>query len=324
MPSNSDVENLIIIGSGPAGWTAGIYSARGNLRPLLFSGDGGRGFEVGGQLTTTSEVENFPGFAHGIQGPDLMKAMRGQAERFGCRVVEENVTAVDFRSRPFTVRVGDSVHRAHTVVIATGSTPRRLGIPGEDEFFGGRGVSTCATCDGAFFKEKTVVVVGGGDTAMEEATYLTHHAAKVYISHRRRELRASKIMRERALANPKIEFLWATQIVAVQGDAFVQSVRVHDVESGKERDLPLDGLFLAIGHLPNTKLFEGQIELDANGYVVTDNRQRTNVEGVWAAGDVQDHRYRQAITAAGTGCAAAIEAERWLEHARAQKGQAKG
>lgn len=320
---HADVENVIIIGSGPAGWTAGIYAARGKLQPLLFSGDGSRGYEVGGQLTTTSEVENFPGFAHGIQGPELMKAMRAQAERFGCRVVEENVTSVDFTVRPFAVRVGETAYRSHTVIVSTGSTPRRLGIPGEDEFFGGRGVSTCATCDGAFFKDKTVVVVGGGDTAMEEASYLTHHAAKVYISHRRRELRASKIMRERALANPKIEFLWATQIVSVHGDAFVQSVRLREVETGKERDLPVDGLFLAIGHLPNTQLFQGQLQLDESGYVVTDNRQRTNVEGVWAGGDVQDHRYRQAITAAGTGCAAAIEAERWLELARARKGQAK-
>ncbi|MBI4617830.1 MAG: thioredoxin-disulfide reductase [Planctomycetes bacterium] len=310
------IENVIIIGSGPAGWTAGLYTGRGNLSPLLFSGSGERGYEIGGQLTTTSEVENFPGFPRGIHGLELMKAFEAQALRFGCRVVRENVTAVDFKVRPLVVSTAEETYRAHTAILCTGSTPRRLGIPGEDEFFGGRGVSTCATCDGAFFKDRVVCVVGGGDTAMEEATYLTHHASKVYLVHRRKELRASKVMQERALANPKIEFLWETLPVAVSGNDFVEAVRLANVKTGAEREIPIDGFFLAIGHLPNTSIFAGQIELDEAGYIVTDKRQRTSVEGVLAGGDVQDHVYRQAITAAGTGCAAAIEAERYLETAK--------
>lgn len=307
-----NVEKVIIIGSGPAGWTAGIYTARGSLEPLLIAGDGSRGFEVGGQLTTTTDVENFPGFASGIEGPPLMKAMEEQAVRFGCRVVKENVTAVDLSVRPFVVTAAGTGYRAHALILSTGSTPRRLGIPGEDEFFGGRGVSTCATCDGAFFRGKTVALVGGGDTAMEEATYLTHHADRVHVLHRRDELRASKIMQDRALANDKIEFHWSTIPTEITGSQFVEGVRLRNVKTDEEQLLAVDGFFLAIGHLPNTDLFAGQLELDPNGYIATDRHQRTSVEGVFAGGDVQDHRYRQAITAAGTGCAAAMEAEWYL------------
>lgn len=309
----STIENVIIIGSGPAGWTAAIYNARANLSPLVIAGSGERGFERGGQLTTTTEVENFPGFSEGIDGAQLMAEMESQAVRFGARVLSENVTRIDFSQRPFRVESASGPFLAHTLVLATGSTPKRLGIPGEDEFFGGRGVSSCATCDGAFFTGKTVAVVGGGDTAMEEASYLTHHAAKVYVCHRREELRASKIMQERVLKNPKIEVLWKTVVDEVLGTDFVESLRLRNVDDDSARDLPVDGMFLAIGHIPNSGLFEGAIHLDEEGYVLTDEHQHTNIEGVFVAGDLADHRYRQAITASGTGCKAGIEAERFLE-----------
>jgi thioredoxin reductase (NADPH) len=301
--------NLIIIGSGPAGWTAAIYAARAELQPLIFEGP-----EPGGQLMTTTEVENFPGFPQGILGPELMANMREQAKRFGAEIISENVTAVDFSSRPCKVTAGDKVYEAKTIIISTGASARRLGLESEKKLFG-KGVSACATCDGFFFKGKKVAVVGGGDAAMEEANFLTRYADKVYLVHRSDTFRASKIMQERAFGNPKIEVLRNTVVADVLGvDAgHVTGVRLKDAQSGELRDLEVDGMFTAIGHEPNTALFKGFIDLDEKGYIKTvPGSTRTNLQGVFAAGDVQDYKFRQAVTAAGSGCMAALEAEKYL------------
>jgi thioredoxin reductase (NADPH) len=304
------MRNVVIIGSGPAGYTAAIYTARALLEPLVVAG-----YQAGGQLMLTTEVENFPGFPEGIQGPELMERMRQQAERFGAEVVWKDATAVDFSTWPYRVQVGSTWVEAKTVIIATGARPRMLEVPGEREWLG-RGVSTCATCDGAFFREQVVGVVGGGDSAIEEALFLTRFASRVYVIHRRDKLRASKIMQDRAFRNPKIAFLWNTVVEAIHGEPSkgVTGVTLRDTQTGERREFPLDGLFVAIGHVPNTDLFRGQVELDERGYIVVDRRLRTNKPGVFAAGDVVDFIYRQAITAAGMGCMAAIEAERYLSN----------
>ncbi|SIO90727.1 thioredoxin-disulfide reductase [Nocardiopsis sp. JB363] len=307
----SDVRNVIIIGSGPAGYTAAVYAARAELRPLVFEGS----ITAGGALMNTTDVENFPGFPDGIMGPDLMDNLRKQAERFGAELVPEDVTEVELSKPVKEVTVGGETFLAHTVILATGSGYRELGVPGEKEL-SGRGTSWCATCDGFFFRDQDIAVVGGGDTAMEEALFLTRFAKSVTIVHRRGELRASKIMAERAFANDKIKFIWDTEVVQVLGEDRVNGLKVRDRNSGEESTLDVTGLFVAIGHDPRVELFEGQIELDDEGYVKADfPSTRTNIEGVFAAGDVVDHQYRQAITAAGTGCSAALDAERYLaEH----------
>jgi thioredoxin reductase (NADPH) len=306
--AEAKIESVIIIGSGPAGLTAAIYAARANLQPLMIEG-----YETGGQLMTTTEVENYPGFTHGIQGPELMAVTRAQAERFGTRFVSRNVTKVDFSSRPFKIWVENELHQARAVIISTGATAKYLGLENERRLLG-RGVSACATCDGAFFKNVPVAVVGGGDTAMEEANFLTRFASKVYLIHRRSEFRASKIMAERVLKNPKVEVIYDTQLVDVIGDKGVNAARLKNLKTGEETSLPVEGVFIAIGHKPNTDLFKGILEMNDVGYLVTgDKSTYTSIEGVFAAGDVQDPIYRQAITAAGTGCMAAIDAERWLE-----------
>jgi len=302
------VENVIIIGSGPAGLTAAIYAARANLKPLMIEG-----YESGGQLMTTTEVENYPGFAHGIQGPELMTVTRQQAERFSTRFITRNVTKVDFNSRPMQVWVENEVYKTNAVIISTGATAKYLGLENERRLLG-RGVSACATCDGAFFKNQVVAVVGGGDTAMEEANFLTRFASKVYVIHRRHEFRASKIMADRVLQNPKVEVIWDTAVLDVMGDKSVTGIRLQNLKTKAESTMDLDGLFVAIGHKPNTDLFQGLLEMNEVGYLVTKGRTTyTSAEGVFAAGDVQDPVYRQAITAAGTGCMAAIDCERWLE-----------
>jgi thioredoxin reductase (NADPH) len=301
---------VVIIGSGPAGLTAGLYAARANLRPLLIEG-----LEAGGQLMLTTMVENWPGFRDGIMGPDLMGEMRAQAERFGTDIVQSNVTAVDARNRPFTVTLSDGkTITTESLIIATGASAKWLDI-GSDRRLSGHGVSTCATCDGYFFRGRPIAVVGGGDSAMEEAIYLTKFASKVTVIHRRDTLRASKIMQDKAFANPKIEFIWNSEIVDVKdvGKGEVTGVVVRNLKTGMTSDLAVDGVFIAIGHTPNTSLFKGQIELDPAGYIITHAGTRTSVPGVFAAGDVQDHVYRQAVTAAGSGCMAAIDAERYLE-----------
>lgn len=307
--SQNNIEKLIIIGSGPAGLTSAIYSARANLQPLMIEGE-----EAGGQLMITSEVENYPGFAHGITGPELIAVMREQAQRFGTRFLTENVTQVDFSARPFKVWIGKKLHQAHSVIITTGASAKWLGLDSE-KTYRNRGVSACATCDGAFFRNVEVAVVGGGDTAMEEANFLTRFASKVYLIHRRDSFRASKIMVDRALKNPKIEVIWNSEVVEVVGDEkSMNALRIKNLVSGTVTEKKLQGLFLAIGHKPNTDLFKQWLELDETGYIKTKpGSSYTNVEGVFAAGDVQDHVYRQAITAAGTGCMAAIDVERWLE-----------
>jgi thioredoxin reductase (NADPH) len=309
----SAVHDVVIIGSGPAGLTAAIYTARANLAPLVIEGElSSTGDQPGGQLMLTTDVENYPGFVEGIQGPELMHAFRAQAARFGADFLTEKATRVDFSVRPFVVEVADATFRARSVIVSTGAKAKMLGLDDERRLLG-HGVSTCATCDGFFFRGETIAVVGGGDSALEEATFLTKFADKVYVIHRRDQLRASKIMQDRALRNDKIEFVWNSVVVGVEGDTLLEGLRVKDVHTGEERTLAVAGLFVAIGHVPNTSLFVGQLDMDENGYLLTTTGTRTNVEGVFAAGDVVDHVYRQAITAAGTGCMAAIDAERWLE-----------
>lgn len=306
---SEDLRKVAIIGSGPAGLTAAIYAARGDLHPIMIEGT-----LAGGQLMLTTEVENYPGFIDGIMGPDLMGAMRKQAERFGTEFLTDNVTEVDFSERPFTIRTSDRVIKAETVIISTGASARMLNVPGEKELLG-HGVSTCATCDGFFFRDKDLIVVGGGDSAMEEATFLTKFATKGTVVHRRDSLRASKIMQDRAFANDKLEWKWNSTVSEVYGDGKVEGVKLTDTVTGEVTDFPTGGVFIAIGHDPNTKLFEGKLEL-AGGYIVTKpGTSETSVPGVFAAGDVVDFSYRQAITAAGMGCMAAIDAERWLEAA---------
>ncbi len=302
------VRNVIIIGSGPAGLTAAIYAGRANLSPLLVEG-----VQAGGQLVLTTEVENYPGFHHAIMGPELIKEMRAQAGRFGTEFLQGDVTSVDLKRHPLTL----SINEEHTIetralIIAAGASANMLGLPSERRLLG-HGVSTCATCDGFFFKEKELIVVGGGDTAVEEAIFLTKFATRVTLVHRRGELRASKIMQDRARRNPKIGFIWNTVVEEILGDPLVTGVRLKDVKTGTIRELPCAGVFVAIGHSPNTKLFAGQLALDAAGYIKTQDGAKTSVPGVFAAGDVQDHVYRQAITAAGSGCMAAIDCERYLE-----------
>ena len=300
--------NLVIIGSGPAGLTAAIYAARANLTPLLIEG-----WQAGGQLTSTTEVENYPGFAKGIMGPELMKEMRSQAERFGTVFKTGDVTSVDLQTRPFKVMVdGEETLETKTLIVATGASPITLGLSNEKRLWG-YGVSSCATCDGFFFKGKELVVVGGGDSAMEEATFLTKFATKVSVIHRRDKLRASKIMQDRAMKNEKIAFVWNSVVEDVLGQDVVTGVRIRNVITGKVWDLPCAGFFLAIGHRPNTALFTGQLKMNGAGYLLTTHGTATNIPGVFAAGDVQDFHYRQAITAAGTGCMAAIDAEHFLE-----------
>jgi len=303
-----EVRNLIIVGSGPAGYTAAVYAARANLKPLVVEG-----VTSGGALVTTTEVENFPGFPDGINGPELMDSMRKQAERFGAEFVTDDASRVALDGPVKSVWVGEDEYRARAVILATGSAWRPLGVPGEQELLG-RGVSSCATCDGFFFRNENIVVVGGGDSAMEEATFLTRFATKVTIIHRRDEFRASKIMAERALTNEKIEVRWNSVVTGVvDAGGKVGGIRVRDTKSGEETELPVAGVFVAIGHDPRSELFRGQVDLDDEGYVkVAAPSTRTNIEGVFAAGDVVDHTYRQAITAAGTGCAAALDAERFI------------
>lgn len=303
------VRNVIIIGSGPAGYTAAIYAARADLAPLVFEGH-----QYGGALMTTTEVENFPGFVEGIQGPQLMEDLRGQADRFGAELVPADVTEVDLNANPKVVKVGDDTHLAKTVIVATGSKYRYLGLDNEARLLG-RGVSACATCDGFFFRDQDIVVVGGGDSAMEEATFLTKFAKTVTIVHRREELRASKIMQNRARDNDKIKWKLGTTVSEVLGDEKVAGVELTTIDSGETEKLNVTGMFVAIGHDPRSELFVGQLKLDEAGYVVVDHpTTTTNIDGVFACGDVVDHTYRQAITAAGTGCSAAIDAERWLAH----------
>jgi len=304
-----DVREVIIIGSGPAGLTAAVYTARANLKPLIIEGH-----EAGGQLMLTTTVENFPGFTDGILGPELMGAMRGQAERFGAEIIQGQVAAVNLLERPFVVRTDEAEYRAKSLIIATGASARLLGLPGERKLMG-HGVSTCATCDGFFFRNKPIAVIGGGDSALEEAIYLTRFASKVTLIHRRDALRASKIMQDKAFANPKIEFRWNSVVEDVKDveKGFLTHLVLRDRVTGEVSDLPVDGAFVAIGHTPNTSLFAGQLEMDSNGYLLTHSGTRTNVPGVFACGDVQDHIYRQAITAAGSGCMAALDAEHYLD-----------
>jgi thioredoxin reductase (NADPH) len=305
--------DVIIIGSGPAGYTAGVYTSRARLGTLIISGT-----LPGGQLMTTSEVENYPGFPSGIFGPELMMNMRQQASRFGAVVVDDEVVQVDFKKKPFSVSTHSETYSAEAVIACTGASPRKLGIPAEQEF-SGRGVSYCATCDGPFFKGEDIVVVGGGDTAIEEATFLTKFGKSVKIVHRRDSLRASKILQDKALENPKIEFMWNSVISDIKGNKKVGTVLVKNLENGKEQSVDAGGLFVAIGHEPNTSIFKGQLDLDDKGYIALKNHTRTSVEGVFAAGDVHDHRYRQAVTAAGFGCMAAIDVERWLSERHIKK-----
>jgi thioredoxin reductase (NADPH) len=318
MPAN-DVHRVIILGSGPAGLTAAVYTARANLAPLVLEGEpSSTSDQPGGQLMLTTDVENYPGFPDGIMGPELMMRFRQQAERFGARLRPEKATRVDLSTRPFGVWVGDPdaaepSYRAEAIIVATGARSLMLGLPNESRMIG-HGVSTCATCDGFFFRDQDIAVVGGGDSAMEEAIFLTKFARSVTVIHRRDQLRASKIMQDRAFANPKIRFLWDSVVTEVDGADRVEGVRVRNVRTGDESTIEVTGLFVAIGHQPNTDLFKGQLEMEDSGYLVTQTGTTfTNVDGVFAAGDVQDHRYRQAVTAAGSGCAAAIDLERWLE-----------
>ena len=311
--STSETRDVIIIGSGPAGLTAAIYTARANLRPLVFEGAlSSTGAQPGGQLMLTTEVENYPGFVDGIQGPELMGAMRAQAARFGAEFVTDKIDRVDLSSRLGKVWVGDAEYRGRAVIVATGARAKMLGLDNERRLIG-HGVSTCATCDGFFFRGHTIAVVGGGDSALEEANFLTKFADKVYVIHRRDSLRASKIMQERSFKNEKIEFLWDSVPVALHGDDSLTGVTLKNVKTGERSELPITGMFVAIGHHPNTNLFVGQLAMDDASYLLTHRGTHLNVEGVFAAGDVQDRTYRQAVTAAGSGCMAAIDAERCLE-----------
>lgn len=301
-------EKVLIIGSGPAGLTAAIYAARAELNPLMIEG-----VSRGGQLMITTDVENYPGFPDGIQGPDLMEQMRKQAERFGTRIVSSDVTAVDFSERPFKVSVGGDDYTADSIIISTGASARWLGIPGEERLLG-HGVSACATCDGFFFREKPLIVVGGGDTAMEEALFLTKFASKVTVVHRRDEFRASPIMVKRLLDHPDIDVIWDSVVDEVLGDTLVTGAKIRNVKTDEVTDFATDGFFVAIGHDPNTKIFDGVLDLDKEGYIVTaPGQSETSIEGVFAAGDVTDKIYRQAVTAAGMGCQAALDAQRWLD-----------
>ncbi len=315
----NDVRDVVIVGSGPAGLTAAIYTARANLRPLVIEGaPSSTSDQPGGQLMLTTDVENYPGFVDGILGPDLMGRFRSQAERFGAEFLTTKADRVDLSERPFRVWAPDpstgleTEFRAHALIVSTGARSLMLGLESERRLIG-YGVSTCATCDGFFFRGQSIAVVGGGDSAMEEAIFLTKFAESVVVIHRRKELRASKIMQDRAFKNPKIRFLWDTVVTDVIGDSKVEGIRLRNVMTDEETDLPVTGLFVAIGHAPNTDLFAGQLDMDETGYILTGDGTRTNVEGVFACGDAQDHVYRQAITAAGSGCMAAIDAERWLE-----------
>ncbi|MCH8324211.1 MAG: thioredoxin-disulfide reductase [Thaumarchaeota archaeon] len=297
---------VIIIGAGPAGYTAGIYSARARHDTLIISG-----ILPGGQLVNTTDVENYPGFENGIMGPDLMMVWRKQTERMGATIVDDEVVKVDFKNKPFKVSTASTEYQADAVIIGTGANPRKLGLEGEQSF-AGKGVSYCATCDGPFFRNLELVVAGGGDSAMEESTFLTKFATKVHIVHRRKELRASKVMQERAFNNPKIQFHWNSEIEEINGNEKVQHVILKDIQSNEKTKLEVGGVFVAIGHEPNTKLFQDQMELDEQGYIVLKNHTETSVPGVFAAGDVHDHRYRQAVTAAGYGCMAAIDVDKYL------------
>ena len=305
----SKVEPVVIIGSGPAGYTAAIYAARAQLSPILLEGS----VTAGGALMNTTEVENFPGFQKGIMGPALMEEMRAQAEKFGTRFVTDDAVKVDLKGDVKTIQDGSgNTYLAKSVILATGSGYKKIGLP-KEETLSGRGVSYCATCDGFFFKEQAIAVVGGGDSALEEATFLTRFASKVYLIHRRNELRASRIMQQRAQNDPKIEFVWNSQVIDILGEEKVTGVRIKDTVTGDEKNIELTGLFVAIGHVPRSELLIGQIDLDANGYVkIQSDSTKTNIEGVFACGDLVDHVYRQAITAAGTGCQAALDAERFL------------
>lgn len=303
------VHEVVIVGSGPAGYTAAIYAARAEMKPIVIAGQ----LDAGGALMTTTDVENFPGFAEGVQGPELMATMQAQAERFGAEILFEDAVAVDLEGAVKTVTLEDgTVYRAKALIIATGSAYRELGVEGEKRL-SGKGVSWCATCDGFFFKDKEIVVVGGGDSAVEEATFLTRYGTQVTLVHRRDELRASKIMARRAESDPKLRFAWNAEVASINGEEQVESVTLRDTVTGEERTLPTSAVFEAIGHVPRSELFRGKLELDEQGYIVVQGRTtRTSVEGVFAAGDVVDHTYRQAITAAGSGCQAALDAERWL------------
>ena len=304
----TDVRDVIVIGSGPSGYTAALYAARARLRPLVFEGS----VTSGGALMKTTDVENYPGFPDGVIGPDLMDSMRKQAERFGAELIADDVTEVDLTVDPKVVNVGGDTYLAKTVIIATGSSYRQLNVPGED-LLSGHGVSWCATCDGFFFREQDIAVVGGGDSAMEEATFLTRFARSVTVIHRRDALRASKIMQDRAFANPKVKFAWDSEVVEILGEDRVTGVRLRNTKTREESELAVTGIFVAIGHDPRSELFTGQLPTDPEGYLLVDQPStRTAIEGVFAAGDVVDHTYRQAVTAAGTGCAAALDAERWL------------
>lgn len=305
---DNSIENTIILGSGPAGLTAALYAARANLHPLMIEGE-----EPGGQLMTTTDVENFPGFPKGVMGPELMQVMREQAERFGTRFITKHATQVDLKTRPFKITVGDQTYLAKTLIVSTGASAKYLGLPNERQLIG-KGVSACATCDGAFFKNVEVCVVGGGDTAMEEANFLTRFASKVHLVHRRHEFRASKIMADRVLNNPKIQVIWDSEVKEILADQMVKGVKIQNLKTKEIRELKVDGVFMAIGHKPNTDIFKGQLKMNDVGYLITEQKSTyASVPGVFACGDVQDPVYRQAITAAGTGCMAAIDAERWLE-----------
>tara|TARA_Y100001970_G_C14220011_1_gene852066 strand:- start:494 stop:1429 length:936 start_codon:yes stop_codon:yes gene_type:complete len=306
---SEQIHDIIIIGSGPAGDTAALYAARANLKPLVIEG-----IEPGGQLMITTDVENYPGFPKGIQGPELMEEFKSQAERFGAEYIFGEVSSVDFNNRPFTITVDEeTTYKSNSVIIATGATAKLLGLENESNLMG-RGVSACATCDGFFFQDQEVAVVGGGDTAMEEALFLTRYATNVKIIHRRDELRASKIMQERAVSNSKIEFIWNTEVIDILANenGEVAKLKLHNLSTSDESELDINGLFIAIGHQPNTQIFDGIIDRNENGYILTNNGTKTNIDGVFACGDAQDWIYRQAVTAAGTGCMAAIDAERYL------------